>query len=336
MIKNILVSRVDNLGDVILTLPLGGMLKKIYPDAKITFLLKSYTAPVGKISLDFDNLMLWDEWENKTDSEIVEQLKSQSFDMVVHVYPVKRIAALCYKAKIPIRIATAHRLYNWKYCNKLSFFSRKSSDFHESQLNLKLIESLSKSVETTADDLKLILEHVTIDYASIHKNSMNLEGIIDKNKFNLILHPKSFGSALEWPLELFRELVEKLDPNKYNVIVTGTKKEEVHLEMGFLNPLRDKVVSCVGTLSLEQLMALMLKADGIIAASTGPLHLGSILGLHTLGLFPSKRPMFPLRWLPIGPRTTFLLSRKSGAMNDIKVSAVLKKISYWDKLVNDI
>lgn len=335
MAKKILISRVDNLGDVILTLPLGGVLKKIYPDAKLTFLIKSYTVAVGKLSKDFDELLLWDQLENKTDAEVIEEFSKYQFDMVIHVYPVKRIAALCFKAQIPMRLATAHRLYNWRYCNKLSFFSRKSSDFHESQLNLKLLECLSGEVEQIDDDLKLIRENMNLDINYAASCTHQVEQYIDKSKFNLILHPKSFGSALEWPLEFFRELVESLDLTKYNVIITGTKKEEVHLEMGFLNPMRGKITSCVGLLSIEQLMSLMLKADGIIAASTGPLHLGSILGLNTLGLFPSKRPMFPVRWLPIGVRTTFLLSQKSGAMNDIKVSSVLKKISYWDKLVEN-
>lgn len=333
MIKKILLSRVDNLGDVVLTLPLAGCLKKLYPEAKIYFLGKNYTAPIASLSHDIDEIIKWDELENSTDSEIIEQIKKYDFDMVVHVFSVKRIASICFKAKIPLRLGTAHRIYNWRYCNKLSFFSRKSSDHHESQLNLKLIESLSSQFKINFE-LNKIREYLNLNlnYPSQYFNDINQ--YISEDKFNLIIHPKSFGSAMEWPLELFRELVESLDRTKYNVIVTGTKKEEVHLEMVFLNPLRGKVTSCVGFLTIEQLMALMLKADGIIAASTGPLHLGSILGLNTLGLFPDKRPMFPLRWMPIGVRSSFLLSRKSASMNDIKVASVLKKISYWEKLVD--
>jgi heptosyltransferase III len=331
MVKKILVSRVDNLGDVILTLPLAGCLRKLYPDSKITFLLKSYTVSIGKIHKDIDEILLWDELENSSDSEIVDQLKKYEFDMVIHVYPVKRIASICFKAKIPARLGTAHRLYHWRYCNKLSFFSRKSSDYHESQLNLKLLEpiSASKSLDYGISNIR---KYLNLNLTSFSKHFGEVTQYLAKDKFNLIIHPKSFGSALEWPLESYRELVESLDLEKYHIIVTGTKKEEVHLEMGFLNPLRGKVTSCVGFLNLEQLMALMLKADGIIAASTGPLHLGAILGLNNLGLFPNKRPMFPLRWIPIGMRTTFLLSHKSAAMTDITVTSVLKKISKWEKL----
>lgn len=333
MTKKILVSRVDNLGDVILTLPLGGALKLLYPDSQIFFLVKNYTAPIAKLSNDFDELILWDSLENKSDSEIAQELEKYQFDMVIHVFPVKRIASICHKAKIPLRLGTAHRLYNWLHCNKLSFFSRKSSDYHESQLNLKLIEPIATKLNLEYE-IDKIRNYINLDVSDPKKYFHDVEQYISKDKFNLIIHPKSFGSALEWPLESFRELVEALDLSKYHIIVTGTKKEEVHLEMGFLNPLRGKVTSCVGFLNLDQLMALMLKADGIIAASTGPLHLGSLLGLNSLGLFPSKRPMFPLRWLPIGPRTSFLLSNKNAAMTDIKVASVLKKISFWDKLVD--
>lgn len=335
MTKKILVSRVDNLGDVVLTLPLAGCLKKLYPNSKIYFLLKSYTAPIGKLSKDIDEIILWDQLENSSDNEIVEQIKKYQFDMVVHVYPVKRIANICFKAKIPARLGTAHRLYNWRYCNKLSFFSRKSSNYHESQLNLKLLEPIVSTTDINYD-LPKIRNYLNLNLSYPIKYSSEVSQYLSKDKFNLIIHPKSFGSAMEWPLESFRELVESLDLKKYHIIVTGTKKEEVHLEMGFLNPLRGKVTSCVGFLNLEQLMALMLQADGIIAASTGPLHLGSILGLNNLGLFPDKRPMFPLRWIPLGMRTTFLLSKKTAAMNDIKVSAVRKKISYWEKLEDQV
>ena len=332
MKKKILVSRVDNMGDVVLTLPVGGCLKKIFPDAEIHFLVKSYTLPVAKLSKSFDHFLLWDELENKSDSEIVEQFKEKKYDIVIHVYPVKRIAQICYNAAIPIRIGTGHRFFHWRFCNKLSFFSRKSSNLHESQLNLKLLTTIVNDEQVNLD-LAAMKNYLDIDSSIVDSYQEEVSQYLSDKKFNLIIHPKSLGSALEWPISSYRELIEQLDLSKYNVIVTGTKNEEVHLEMEFLNPLRGMVTSCVGKLKVEGLIALMSKADGVIAASTGPLHLGSILGLYTLGLYPNKRPMFPLRWLPIGPKVSFLLSKKSSVMSDISTKQVLKKMSIWDKLL---
>ena len=43
---SLIISRTDNLGDVILTLPLAGYLKSIKPSIKIFFIGKAYTKPV--------------------------------------------------------------------------------------------------------------------------------------------------------------------------------------------------------------------------------------------------------------------------------------------------
>lgn len=334
MIKKILISRVDNIGDVALTIPMAGYLSQIFPEAEIVYLVKRYTSSVCKLSGKINRVILWDDIEGMSKVDQINYLKSESFDTVIHVFPHKTISELCYQAKIPIRVGTAHRFFHWRYCNKLSFFSRKSSNLHEAQLNVKLLESIGSKKEFDVEP-KTLYKNIHLNTNFLKPFENKIEKYVSKDKFNLILHPKSFGSALEWPLEFFRELADTLDSQKYNVIVTGTKKEEVHLEMGLLNPLRGKITSCVGELSLDELMALMTRADGIIAASTGPLHLGGLLGIHTLGLFPVQRPMFPLRWLPLGSRVSFLLSKKIHSMDDIEVNSVMRKIAQWEKLIND-
>jgi heptosyltransferase-3 len=62
-----------------------------------------------------------------------------------------------------------------------------------------------------------------------------------------------------------------------------------------------------GRLSLAELMAFIARADGLMAASTGPLHLASALGIYAVGIFPPLRPIHPGRWAPIGPRASVLV-----------------------------
>ncbi|MFC7667381.1 glycosyltransferase family 9 protein [Hymenobacter humi] len=54
----------------------------------------------------------------------------------------------------------------------------------------------------------------------------------------------------------------------------------------------------------------MAAADGLVAGSTGPLHLAAALGRHALGLYPPIRPMHPGRWAPLGPRAGFMVFDK--------------------------
>ena len=44
--QKIIISRTDAIGDVILTLPMCGLIKKYYPNVKIIFLGRSYTQAI--------------------------------------------------------------------------------------------------------------------------------------------------------------------------------------------------------------------------------------------------------------------------------------------------
>ena len=61
---------------------------------------------------------------------------------------------------------------------------------------------------------------------------------------------------------------------------------------------------------MPQFLAFIAAADGLVAGSTGPLHLAAALGRHALGLYPPIRPMHPGRWAPLGARAGFMVFDK--------------------------
>ncbi len=68
---------------------------------------------------------------------------------------------------------------------------------HEAQLNLKLIRKLGAKELYTKEE---IAELYGLD--KIKANEKIRKFIPNNNKFNLILHPKSKGSAREWDLTI--------------------------------------------------------------------------------------------------------------------------------------
>jgi heptosyltransferase-3 len=60
-------------------------------------------------------------------------------------------------------------------------------------------------------------------------------------------------------------------------------------------------------LELPEFIAFIAAADGLVAGSTGPLHLAGALGRHALGLYPPIKPMHPGRWGPLGPHAEYLV-----------------------------
>ena len=56
----IIISRTDNIGDVVLTLPLAKALKEKHPQAEILFLAKRYIKPLIDCCKYIDQFIDWD------------------------------------------------------------------------------------------------------------------------------------------------------------------------------------------------------------------------------------------------------------------------------------
>ncbi|MBK6344786.1 MAG: glycosyltransferase family 9 protein [Bacteroidales bacterium] len=303
--RHIIISRTDSIGDVILTFPLLGLLKKQFPDVKITFLGQNYTRPVIVACSHVDFFLDWSEMQGHSMETRITLLRSMEADVILHVFPRKEIARLAHKAGIPVRMGTTGRIYHWLHCNHLIKLSRKNSPLHEAFLNILLAEKLIGKPEISNDDIPGLY-----GFDQIAKLPEEFSALIDPVRFNLILHPKSKGSAREWGTHNFAALSAMLPRNMYKIFVTGTKAEgDLLIQEGFFDKAGD-FTDLTGKMSLEKLISFIKAADGLIAASTGPLHIAAALGKTALGIYPPIRPMHPGRWAPIGKRASFLVSDK--------------------------
>jgi ADP-heptose:LPS heptosyltransferase len=68
-----------------------------------------------------------------------------------------------------------------------------------------------------------------------------------------------------------------------------------------------EVTNLMGKMSLLELNSFISQADGLLASSTGVLHLASALGKYTIGLFPPIKPIHPGRWGPIGQNASYMV-----------------------------
>lgn len=299
-VKHILISRVDNIGDVILTLPLAGILKQYFPNVKITFLAREYVRSIVAHCAYVDAFYSWDALSAMSQSDAVEQIKSHAFDVVIHVLPKKQIGMLMRKAYVPYRIGPSSRFYYWLTCNKLVRFSRRKSELHEAQLNLNLLKPFNIALN---DDLNYLHDRMGLRPAD--PLPAHLRSILQPNKFNLIVHPFSNGHAREWPISHFIALINQLPRDKIHVIISGSQKESEAIQNKMMTQCSD-VTDISGRCDLHEFIQLIAHADGLIANSTGPLHLAAVFNIHALGLYPITKGIDPNRWAPIGKKAEFL------------------------------
>lgn len=304
MVKSLIISRTDSLGDVILTLPAAGLMKQLYPDAKVYFIGRSYTQPLIQASSFVDEFINWDEVSSYPQQQQIEFFKSLNSDAIVHVFPDFQIAKVAFKSKIPLRIGTSHRIYHWLYCNKRLPIGRKNSPLHESQLNLQLFAPLG------ADD-SYNLDKIPELYGLAHIKPLNghCKDLLDTNRFNLILHPKSKGSAREWGLDNFGALIQLLPKDKFKIFISGTNEDRKFL-LPLLEKYKNDVTDITGQMSLSEFISFINNADGLVAASTGPLHIAAAMGKLVVGLYAPMRPIHAGRWAPIGHKSNYLVIDK--------------------------
>jgi heptosyltransferase III len=327
-INSILISRTDSIGDVVLTLPICIWIKKKFPNIKLYFLGNSYTLPVLKCLNEIDEVICWDEFNGLNKESQLKQLSELKLDCVIHVFPNKEIAQLMKKAKVSIRIGTSHRFFHLFTCNVRPNFSRKKSDLHEAQLNFELLKPLGLSRVPTLEELSSWMLHsFRCKETELPKEFNNIHDAI-------ILHPKSKGSAIEWPIEKYISIANTLLEKGEKVVFSGTAFEGEHFSK--LIPNNVNCYDQTGKLNLEQFIYFISNQKALIACSTGPYHLAGVLGIKAIGIFSSRRPIHPGRWKALGKNAHTVEFDKNcnicrklkecSCIQNIQVNAIIEKV----------
>lgn len=327
-VKRIIISRTDSIGDVLLTLPMCVWLKNTIEDAELIFLGSGYTQPVVDCFSVIDEFVDWKTIEGLPTSQRSQAFHELHADAIIHVFPNKEIASLAKKAKIPMRVGTSHRSFHLLTCSHRLNFTRKKSNLHEAQLNFELLKPFGIIELPSLDEVI-----ASTSFLSVPKVELPAE--FSQLKDYTILHPKSQGSAKEWPLDNYIALTKELTSKGKKVVFTGTEDEGKKFRNEI--PVGDNVIDTTGKLTLEQLMSLIYGASNLVACSTGPLHIAGFYGVNTIGLFSPKRPIHPGRWMAIGTKVTALVfdercelcakRKPCNCIEKISIAAVLEKMS---------
>ncbi|MES2798479.1 MAG: glycosyltransferase family 9 protein [Bacteroidota bacterium] len=327
--KRIIISRTDSIGDVLLTLPFITWLRQKFPDAYLVYLGREYTEPIIAC-FPIDEFLSWNSLEAMPSAERVQTIAKFNADTIIHVFPNKEIAALAKKAKIPNRIGTSHRSFHLLTCNQRVNFTRKNSDFHEAQLNFHLLKPLGCDTIPSIDEVKGML-------SAFEANNQALPEAISAilSDKGVVLHPKSQGSALEWPIEKYNRLALALVQRGYSVYFTGTAKEGDLFRSEI--PVHPMIFDTTGKMNLTELITFIGKNKALVACSTGPLHIAGFLGLRTIGLFSPRKPIHPGRWAALGTNTEMLVfdqncpkckeKKACNCIENISVETVLSKLN---------
>ena len=351
---NILIVRLDNIGDIIITLGIACKIKMKYPTSKLAYLVRKNNAILPQAYGYIDNVITYDEKGNMADT--LQEIKGYSFDYIVDLKSSR--AALTMLESLGIPIIRKVKRSSVEYILKFSPFAIKcenhkhvkiasAKDSRPAKLVARILPWLFARVKNNKllylSNIKVLhesqiaelflfplgitgLNKVADNSGSIASNfspvgvlpTKYMHYFAQDSKFNLVLHPGSNGHGEEWPLAKYIELVGELDKDKYNVFITGSAQE--WLSHGrIISDSCPHVINLTNQFNLQEFAVFLIKVDALIASGTGPLHLAAASGSHAIGLFPARSGINSSRWRPLGLKVT---SFESEDMTQIKVQEI--------------
>ncbi len=285
--KRYLIVRTDRMGDVLLTTPVSRAIRAHDPQAQITWLVRSYTAPLLENNPDIDAILVD---QNQPLPALIEQIKAKQCDVAIVAFPRFRVVWALWRAGVPLRIGPASKWYSIFLSNRIAQH-RSKGEFHEADYNLKLLESLGIPFRRMPTRFVLTPEEKTRARAFLESNRISFQKPI------VVLHPGSGGSSARWPLVRFMALGDRLQLAGCDVVVTAGPGEDYQYKM-IDNMHRIPVFVAGGSVSLRELAAIYSCANLVVSNSTGPLHLAVALDVPTVSVYSPVVTCHPKRWGP--------------------------------------
>ena len=293
-IQRILIVRTDRIGDVILTLPMARALKQQFPQARVSMLIRRYTAELVQDDPSVDQILFYDNGDHPLPLfHLIAALRTEKFDIVFHTHPRFRVALMTWLARIPLRVGTGYRWYSFLF-NKKVYEHRKGAQRHELEYNLNLLKAIDCPVNYSDVIPSLQVKPFTSD----KMKALIAEHRISPHDKIVLLHPGSGGSARDWGAENFGELGRRLlQIPEVKIIITGGEGED-EIVQRVQSRVGASSVAIVNKLSLGEYAALAKLATLFISNSTGTIHIAAAVGTQVIGLYPQLVPLSAARWGP--------------------------------------
>jgi lipopolysaccharide heptosyltransferase II len=291
--KNILIARTDRIGDLVLTLPLAGLIKKHFPNCKVSFLVRDYTKSIVNNHPFIDEVIVLKEVDGQTSLfDNLKIIKDKKFDTCIVVYPTFILALIMFLSGIKNRIGTGYRWYSFLFNQKV-YEHRKNAERHELEFNVNLLEKLNIKNDVTEANVSYNLIISESELKTV--TQILADEHVDLQKPIIIVHPGSGGSSIDLPIPKLAELVKMLDADNHQVLITGNKNE---IEMCGKVKTSDRVKNLAGKFNLDELIFIIGKSTMFISNSTGPMHIAAALGKYAIGFYPKIVSCSKERWGP--------------------------------------
>ena len=307
----IVLLRLDRIGDFILGIPAYRALRNTHPDAHISVVVPSPVAELAKVCPFFDDVYifdaLWllpdyaplDRW--KSAWHLVKFLRSKPIDLLLDFRYQNRLDPLVAglsgaKQRVGFNLGWVSRFLTKKA-------APPAAELHQVDRNLQLLQVLG----ITTADRKLEMWFDEHDHKT-GENQLPAQELLPGLP-RIAVHIGAATPSKRWREESFEVLIHELHANTQADIVVMGGEGDLGFSQEVVDGLECPIVNLVGKLSLRQMAALMKDCKVFIGCDSGATHLAAACGVPVVCLFSGANEVEV--WKPWGPKVKVLTQHPS-------------------------
>lgn len=278
LVRNILVIRLDQIGDLICALPVFPVLRMRFPNARITVLTSAEGRVIFKGNPFIDHILVFkSNWYSRSKIvnpielfKIISQLRKIRYDLGFDLRGDLRNILLMAFAGVLYRvgygIAGGHQL--------LHRVREYEANLHQAELNVRLVMDEPVDKCYLKPDLYLSPEE--------RKAGLDLLkrfGVSPPQARLIAVHPEAGYPSKEWGEDKFGELIAKLtEVPEQAVLILGLSKKTDRLAASCASS-HHQVINLAGKLSLREMTAVLSWCHLFFGNDSGPSHIAQALGI---------------------------------------------------------
>ena len=270
-VRKILVISLTNIGDVILTTPVIGILKREFPDARLNVMVGPRASGLFEGAPGINSIVYNKLGSTKQKSRLILRLRKQKYDLVIDLR----------NSMFPLLIGTRYRT---------SLLSKSPPDIvHMKERHLHKLASLGISVKQAPFFIWIGENDV-----SRANELINGAQISAGDRF-VAISPGARSDVKRWFANCFAEVADRLvEKEKVKIIMIGNK-EDRSLIRKIIQMMRHNPIDLSGRTNLREMGAVLKRCILHITNDSAPMHMSTALNVPTLSIFG------PTNWHKYGP-----------------------------------
>ena len=270
----ILIVQTGFLGDVILSTPVIGALRRLYPEAELWFLTTPQAAELLRRDPALTGVIVFDksgaEKGIRGSLKLSKKLRSMGFSRAYSIHKSFRTAWILAAARIPRRIGFSDAKGSWLYHERVD----RPQNEHEVRRALSIVSGIAED-----EELRLFPPA---------KSELSEECAVLGTGYTVVV-PGSVWATKRWKASGYHECVAALVARGEEVVVLGASSERAAAEE-VSKGLR--VWNLAGRTSLPELLYIISKARTVICNDSMALHIASAFKVPTVTVFCATSPKF--------------------------------------------